>query len=272
MRRSFLKGTSNNGLVFVHLVTLFQQMPAGQIIGLLFFLALTFAALSSTFPMLELVARFFMDAGMPRKKALLVGGIIMYALGAPSAMNVNFLDNQDWVWGVGLLVSGLFFSLAAIKKGSGQDLERGYRAQCGPEMALALQAYLPLPGVVRDHLRMVGLSGRELVSRRVVEVLARLRLCGFLLQLQSGNHLLPVGDSLCGCLRSQGMAQRKVYVSVRSPEPRNPQKGFLRLGVRENKEVTLMSWQVNMVIVLLVVWGGFALCIKKTMSSEAEKK
>jgi len=33
-----------------------------------------------------------------------------------------------------------------------------------------------------------------------------------------------------------------------------------------------MSWQINMVIVLLVVWGGFALCIKKTISSEAEKK
>ncbi len=113
----FLKGTSNNGLVFVHLVTLFQQMPAGQIIGILFFMALTVAALSSTFPMLELVARFFMDAGFPRKKALLVGGVIMYALGVPSAMNINFLDNQDWVWGVGLLVSGLFFSLAAIKMG-----------------------------------------------------------------------------------------------------------------------------------------------------------
>ena len=34
----------------------------------------------------------------------------------------------------------------------------------------------------------------------------------------------------------------------------------------------LMSWQINMAIVLLVVWGGFALCIKKTMTSEAEKK
>jgi len=32
-------------------------------------------------------------------------------------MNMNFLDNQDWVWGVGLLVSGLFFSLGAIKVG-----------------------------------------------------------------------------------------------------------------------------------------------------------
>ncbi|HPJ26570.1 MAG TPA: MetS family NSS transporter small subunit [Synergistaceae bacterium] len=33
-----------------------------------------------------------------------------------------------------------------------------------------------------------------------------------------------------------------------------------------------MSWQINMAIVLLVVWGGFALCIKKTMTSEAEKE
>jgi len=27
-----------------------------------------------------------------------------------------------------------------------------------------------------------------------------------------------------------------------------------------------------MIIVLLVVWGGFALCVKKTMNAEAEKK
>jgi len=44
------------------------------------------------------------------------------------------------------------------------------------------------------------------------------------------------------------------------------------LGLERSKEVMQMSWQMNMVIVLLVVWGGFALCIKKTMSSEAEKK
>ena len=33
-----------------------------------------------------------------------------------------------------------------------------------------------------------------------------------------------------------------------------------------------MSWQMNMVIVLLVVWGGFALCVKETMKAESKKK
>ncbi|MGC9373310.1 MAG: sodium-dependent transporter, partial [Thermovirgaceae bacterium] len=38
-------------------------------------------------------------------------------LGLPSSMSISFLDNQDWVWGVGLLLSGLLFSIGAIKVG-----------------------------------------------------------------------------------------------------------------------------------------------------------
>ena len=38
-------------------------------------------------------------------------------MGIPSAMNIDILANQDFVWGVALMISGIFFALAASKYG-----------------------------------------------------------------------------------------------------------------------------------------------------------
>src|SRR5690606_11311450 len=35
----------------------------------------------------------------------------------PSALSLNVLHNQDWVWGVALMVSGLFFAIAVLHHG-----------------------------------------------------------------------------------------------------------------------------------------------------------
>ena len=40
-----------------------------------------------------------------------------FALGVPSALSLQVLHNQDWVWGVALLLSGLFFAIAVITNG-----------------------------------------------------------------------------------------------------------------------------------------------------------
>ena len=44
-------------------------------------------------------------------------GIAGFLLGIPSAVDVNFLINQDWVWGVGLILSGAFIAFSIIKFG-----------------------------------------------------------------------------------------------------------------------------------------------------------
>ncbi|MCU0636282.1 MAG: hypothetical protein MUE41_15550, partial [Gemmatimonadaceae bacterium] len=36
----------------------------------------------------------------------------------PSAFSIDILHNQDWVWGVGLMMSGLFFALAVWRIGA----------------------------------------------------------------------------------------------------------------------------------------------------------
>jgi NSS family neurotransmitter:Na+ symporter len=109
--------SGNNGIAFIHLTKLFAEIPGGVIMAIAFFLALIMAALSSEISMMELGCRILADAGWDRKKAAWTVGIACLICGAPSAMNNTFFENQDWVWGVGLLISGLLFSIGAMKVG-----------------------------------------------------------------------------------------------------------------------------------------------------------
>lgn len=110
-------GAGNQGLAFISLPQLFAQMPAGTFFVSIFFLSLFFAALSSLISMIELATRNLIDFGLTRKKAVLLVGLATFVFGAPSALFLDFFNNQDWVWGLGLLVSGLFFIIVVNKIG-----------------------------------------------------------------------------------------------------------------------------------------------------------
>lgn len=107
----------NTGITFVYLAQLFPTMPFGNLLAAIFFLSMAIAALSSLLPMVEVGVRNLMDGGLDRRKSTLIVVIGGFILGVPSAYSLDFLDNQDWVWGVGLLVSGLFVAYALIKYG-----------------------------------------------------------------------------------------------------------------------------------------------------------
>ncbi len=110
-------GPASTGLTFIWIPELFQKLPAASFFMAVFFLALSFAALSSLIAMIELAARSLMDLGWPRKKAVLFVWIGGFLFGVPSAVNLKFFQNQDWAWGVGLLLSGFFIAFAANKYG-----------------------------------------------------------------------------------------------------------------------------------------------------------
>ena len=110
-------GPASTGMTFIWIPRLFANMPAGSFFMGVFFLALTTAALSSLIAMFELSTRIFMDAGLERHKAILFVGSCSFLLGLPSAMSLDFFGNQDWVWGLGLIISGMFFTFAALKYG-----------------------------------------------------------------------------------------------------------------------------------------------------------
>jgi NSS family neurotransmitter:Na+ symporter len=110
--------SGNTGLAFIYYPRLFPTMVGGKWLAILFFLAMVMASLTSIIAMFEVAVKNLMDYGIKRKKSAIITGTAAFLLGLPSAYNIQFLNNQDFVWGVGLLVSGLFVSLAIIKAGA----------------------------------------------------------------------------------------------------------------------------------------------------------
>ena len=82
-----------------------------------FFLALLFAAFTSLVSLVELATRVLVDRRIPRRRAVLIVGVFGMLFGLPSALSPGFFENQDAVWGIGLMLSGLFFSFAVLKYG-----------------------------------------------------------------------------------------------------------------------------------------------------------
>jgi NSS family neurotransmitter:Na+ symporter len=114
---SQIVGAGNEGLTFIWVPQLFARMPAGSVFMVLFFAALFFAALTSLISMLELATRVLQDMGVQRSRAITMIGVLGFVLGIPSALNAGMFANQDFVWGVGLMVSGLFFAIAVLRHG-----------------------------------------------------------------------------------------------------------------------------------------------------------
>jgi NSS family neurotransmitter:Na+ symporter len=110
-----IMGQANEGLAFIHIPLLFLKMPLGQFLIIIFFLALFFAGFSSLISMLELPVRILMDFGIKRKRAIVFIASAAFLLGLPSAFDIRIFKNQDWVWGLGLMLSGLFFVFAAVR-------------------------------------------------------------------------------------------------------------------------------------------------------------
>lgn len=110
-------GEAGTGLTFMWMPQLFERMLLGRPLAILFFLALTFAGFSSLIAQIELPTRVLVDAGFKRSYAIvaIVGG--SYVLGIPSAINLKILANQDFVWGLALMISGAFMAFLLIKHG-----------------------------------------------------------------------------------------------------------------------------------------------------------
>ncbi len=111
-------GPASTGLTFIWMPQLFLEIPGGRIFAVLFFLALSFAAFSSLISMVELSSKTFVDVGISRKKSTFWICLGAFIFGVPSAMNLTVFANQDFVWGLGLLISGAFIAFVVIKSGT----------------------------------------------------------------------------------------------------------------------------------------------------------
>lgn len=109
--------SGNQALTFTIIPQLFSTFTGGAIFSFIFFFAFFLAAFSSLLPMLELFISNLKDMGLTRGGAAVRVAVFSIIFGFPSAWSLDIFNNQDWVWGVGLIVSGFFIIIAVIKHG-----------------------------------------------------------------------------------------------------------------------------------------------------------
>jgi NSS family neurotransmitter:Na+ symporter len=146
-------GPAATGLTFIWMPQLFARMQFGGPLSILFFLGLSFAAFSSLIAMIELASRMLVDLGLSRRTAVTFVGVIGFCLGIPSAVNLTFFENQDFVWGVALMISGAFIAFSIIRYGASafrreavDAVEGDWRA--GPGWALLMKFLIPIQAVI----------------------------------------------------------------------------------------------------------------------------
>ena len=81
-------------LIFITLPNIFNQMAGGRIWGSLFFLFLSFAALSTVIAVFENIISFAIDLwGLDRKKAVIINIVAIILLSMPCILGFNVLSN-----------------------------------------------------------------------------------------------------------------------------------------------------------------------------------
>ncbi|MCD6122564.1 MAG: sodium-dependent transporter [Spirochaetales bacterium] len=78
-------------LLFITLPSIFNEMPAGQIFSIIFFLAVIFAALSTSIALMEVAVEAAMDRlKWGRKISVVVVGVLAFLIGLPLTLNMEW--------------------------------------------------------------------------------------------------------------------------------------------------------------------------------------
>ena len=109
---------SGPSLVFKVFPLIFGQLPGGQIFGILFFLLLLVAAITSTISLLEVPVAFFVDERKwSRTKAAYLMGLCALLLGVPSALSwggVKFFTRIEFWAKVDLIFGNISLAVGAL--------------------------------------------------------------------------------------------------------------------------------------------------------------
>lgn len=146
-------------LIFITLPNIFNQMAGGRIWGSLFFLFLSFAALSTVVAVFENIVSFGMDLwGWSRKKSVAVNIVAIIVLSLPCVLGFNVLsgieplgpgtnlmDLEDFLVSNNLLPLGslVYLSFCTGKNGWGWDaFEKEANAGNGMKFPKLLRGYM----------------------------------------------------------------------------------------------------------------------------------
>ncbi len=123
-------GKAGAGAVFITLAKAFVKLPGGKFIGIVFFVILLIAALSSAISLLEVVVSYFVDNySLSRPVITVIVGVIVFALGVPSALSLDtftFFDNiaSNLLLPLGVVLTVIFVGWV-YSAGAVQELRRG---------------------------------------------------------------------------------------------------------------------------------------------------
>jgi neurotransmitter:Na+ symporter, NSS family len=146
-------GPASTGLTLIWMPQLFARMGFGKLLACLFFFGLTVAGFTSLVAQIELQVRVLIDIGWRRPNAILLILIVAFVCGLPSARSVDFLGNQDFVWGVALMLSGGLVAFAVVRYGAArlrlrEILASGKDLQLGAWWDLTMKYFVPCAAVV----------------------------------------------------------------------------------------------------------------------------
>lgn len=110
-------------LLFMTMPVIFDQMPGGRIIAVIFFLSLLFAAISSSINMLEgVVEAVISNSHLTRKKAVFLVGAVLCVLSIPLNLSMSTFDSFTNLITIvisplaALLVVFIFYYMSDAKK------------------------------------------------------------------------------------------------------------------------------------------------------------
>ncbi|WP_138006817.1 sodium-dependent transporter [Halalkalirubrum salinum] len=106
-------GSGGAGAVFISLAAAFAELPAGNLIGAVFFIMLGIAALTSAFSILEVVVSFVIDStDIERTPATIVIAASIFVIGIPTALDLTYLDLYDkFANNILLILGGMLLSI-----------------------------------------------------------------------------------------------------------------------------------------------------------------
>ncbi len=124
------------GLIFVTLPNIFNKIAGGTFWGALFFLFMSFAALTTVVAVFENIVAFMMDKGVSRQKSVIINVVLMILLSIPCVLGFNVwsgfqplgpgsgvLDLEDFFVSNNLLPIGslIYLAFCCTKWGWGWD-------------------------------------------------------------------------------------------------------------------------------------------------------
>ncbi|SFR91915.1 neurotransmitter:Na+ symporter, NSS family [Halomicrobium zhouii] len=123
-------GTGGVGTTFVGLASAFGSLPAGQVVGFVFFAMLFLAALTSAFSILEVIVSFTIDTfDVDRKPATVAIAAVIFLVGVPTAMSLDYLTLYDAIANRILLIGGglllAIFGGWFYASGAREELQKG---------------------------------------------------------------------------------------------------------------------------------------------------